>query len=217
MVLQRYALRFTISDATLDSLKLPRSTSNPKQDPNHVDEEHKTTSPINDSETSEPLRKPKPTVITDQTPTKLEEVEADTTAQQQTSVSVSPSPPTPGSPLSPVTNSENLPPQSLQLNELQSKTTESPTTQQKQLITGDAKPQTKHTLPQIAQVQPDTTQPVHTLPSTPSVSTRLVPLLAAKPYCQPRNSQSGHKPVKVSAPYQSNKSASSDTLFHLNA
>ncbi|XP_062420649.1 LIM and calponin homology domains-containing protein 1-like isoform X2 [Pungitius pungitius] len=32
MVLQRYALRFTISDATLDSLKLPRSTANPKQD-----------------------------------------------------------------------------------------------------------------------------------------------------------------------------------------
>lgn len=199
MVLQRYALRFTISDATLDSLKLPRSTPKPKQDPNHVDKEHKTTSPINDSESSEPLHKPQQ----EQTPTKPEEMETVTIAQQQTSVSVSSSTPTPGSPLSPITNSENIPPQSLQLNELQSKMTESPTTHQKPLITGDAKPQTKHTLPQIAQVQPDTTQPVRTLPSPSSVSPRPVPLLAAKPYCQPRNTQSGHKPVKVSAPYQS--------------
>lgn len=203
MVLQRYALRFTISDATLDSLKLPRSTSKPKQDLNQVDKEHKTILPINDTETSEPLQKPEPTVIADQGHTKPEEMNTDTIAQKETSVSVSCSSPTPGSALTPVTKSENVPPQSLQLNESQSKPTESPTTHQKQPITEDAKPQTKHTSPQIAQVQPHTTQPVHTLPSPSSVPPRPVPLLAAKPYCQPRSTQSGHKPVKVRAPYQS--------------
>ncbi|XP_031132837.1 LIM and calponin homology domains-containing protein 1-like isoform X3 [Sander lucioperca] len=195
MVLQRYALRFTISDATLDSLKLPRSTANPKQDLDKVDTEHKTTSPVN--ETSEPLHKPEPEVIKDQWHTEPEETETNTAAQQETSVSVSSSSPTPGNTLSLLTNSDHVPPQSLELNEPQSKPTESPTKQQKQLITGDAKPQAKHTPPHIAQLQPHTTQPVHTLPSPPSVSPRPVPLLAAKPYCQPRNILSGHKPVKM--------------------
>lgn len=195
MVLQRYALRFTISDATLDSLKLPRSTSKPKHDLIKVDKEHKTTPPIN--ETSEPLYKPEPSVTQHQTPTDPEEMETDPTAQQETSASVSPSFPTLGSPLSPITNSESVPPQSLELNEPQSKPTESPTTHQEQPITGGAEPQTKHTPPQTAQVQPQTSQPVHTLPSPPSVSPRPVPLLAAKPYCQPRNTQPGHKPVKM--------------------
>ncbi|XP_049427195.1 LIM and calponin homology domains-containing protein 1-like isoform X2 [Epinephelus fuscoguttatus] len=195
MVLQRYALRFTISDATLDSLKLPRSTSKPKHDLIKVDKEHKTTPPIN--ETSEPLYKPEPPVTQDQTPTDPEEMETDPTAQQETSASVSPSSPTLGSPLSPITNSESVPPQSLELNEPQSKPTESPTTHREQPITGGAEPQTKHTPPQTAQVQPQTSQPVHTLPSPPSVSPRPVPLLAAKPYCQPRNTQPGHKPVKM--------------------
>lgn len=204
MVLQRYALRFTISDATLDSLKLPRSTSKPKQDPNQVDKEDKTTSPINDSETSEPVHKLEPEpVITNQMHTQPEEMDTDTTtAQQETSVSVSPSSPTPDRPLTPITTSENVPPPSLHLNEPQSKPTESPIPHQKQLITEDTKPQTKHAPSQIAQVQPHTTQPVHTLPSPPVVAPRPVPLLAAKPYCQPRNTQSGHKPVKVRAPYQ---------------
>ncbi|XP_078119159.1 LIM and calponin homology domains-containing protein 1-like isoform X2 [Sander vitreus] len=195
MVLQRYALRFTISDATLDSLKLPRSTANPKQDLDKVDTEHKTTSPVN--ETSEPLHKPEPPVIKDQWHTEPEETETNTTAQQETSVSVSSSSPTPGNTLSPLTNSDHVPPQSLELNEPQCKPTESPTKQQKQPITGDAKPQAKHTPPHIAQLQPHTTQPVHTLPSPSSVSPRPVPLLAAKPYCQPRNIMSGHKPVKM--------------------
>lgn len=195
MVLQRYALRFTISDATLDSLKLPRSTSKPKHDLIKVDKEHKTTPPIN--ETSEPLYKPEPSVTQHQTPTDPEEMETDPTAQQETSASVSPSFPTLGSPLSPITNSESVPPQSLELNEPQSKPTESPTTHREQPITGGAEPQTKHTPPQTAQVQPQTSQPVHTLPSPPSVSPRPVPLLAAKPYCQPRNTQPGHKPVKM--------------------
>ncbi|XP_070768876.1 LIM and calponin homology domains-containing protein 1-like [Enoplosus armatus] len=210
MVLQRYALRFTISDATLDSLKLPRSTSKPTQDLNQVDKEHKTASPAIESETSEPPHKPEPTVITDQSHTEPEEINTDTTAEQETSVSVSSSSPTPGSPLTPDTNSENMPPQSLQLNEPQSKPTESPTAHQKQPITGDAKPQTKHTPPQIAQVQPHTTQPVHTLPSPPSVSPRPVPLLAAKPYCQPRSTQSGHKPVKMDGLVRVNGEATED-------
>lgn len=215
MVLQRYALRFTISDATLDSLKLPRSTSQPKQDPNQKDTEHKITSPSSDSETSEPLHKPEPTIL-DQSPAKPKAMETDIDQQEMT-LSVSFSSPTPGSPLTPVTNSENVvPPQSLQLDpEPQPKPTESPATHQQQPTTEDAKPQIKHSPPQFAQVQPHTTPPIHTLPSPPSVSPRPVPLLAAKPYCQPRSTQAGHKPVKVRAPYRSYESASSATsLFH---
>lgn len=199
MVLQRYALRFTISDATLDSLKLPRSTSKPKVHLSQVDKEHKPSSPNNDSETSEPLRKPEPAVVTEPRHTKPEEMESEATVQHETSVSVSTSSPTPNSPLATDINLQNIPPQSLELNEPQSKPTESPTIQQKHPTTGDEQPQTEHTPPQIAQVQPHTTQPVHTLPSPPSVPSRPVPLLAAKPYCQPGNMPSGHKPVKVRA------------------
>nr|XP_046270945.1 LIM and calponin homology domains-containing protein 1-like isoform X2 [Scatophagus argus] len=194
MVLQRYALRFTISDATLDSLKLPRSSSKPKQDPNHVEKEHKT-STMSDSETSDPLHKQEPAAATDRVPTKPQEIETEAAAQQETSVSVPSSSPTPSSPLSPVKNSENVPHQSLQLNEPKSELVESPATHEKLLITGDAKPQIKHT--QTAEVQCHSTQPVHTLPSPPSVCPRPVNLLAAKPYCQPRSTQSGHKPVKM--------------------
>lgn len=208
MVLQRYALRFTISDAILDSLKLPRTTSKPKPDLNQLDEEHKPSSPINDSETSEPTVTPVQ---------RHEEMETDTCAQQETQVSVSTSSPIPNSPLSTVTNSENKPPQSLELNAVQSQQTVSPTTHQTEPISGGAQPQTKQTTPQIAQVQPHTTQPIPILPSPPSVSPRPVPLLAAKPYCQPRNTQPGHKPVKVRARYQSHQIASTDTSFHLCA
>uniref|UniRef100_UPI0037E79F7A LIM and calponin homology domains-containing protein 1-like isoform X2 n=1 Tax=Semicossyphus pulcher TaxID=241346 RepID=UPI0037E79F7A len=197
MVLQRYALRFTISDATLDSLKLPRSTTKPKQDLVHADKEHKTP-PVSDTETSESLpHEPEPAVITDQSRTKPDETEAETNSQQETSDSVSSSTPTPGSPPTPVTNPEPVPPQSLKLNEPQAKPAESQSTHQKEAIAGDAKLQTKHAPPQIAQVQPHTKQPVHTLPSPPSVPPRPVALLAAKPYCQPKTTQAGHKPVKM--------------------
>lgn len=195
MVLQRYALRFTISDATLDSLKLPRSTSNSNKDPNHVAEEHKTSAVIC-SETSEPLHKAEPASKTDQIPTKPEEAEKGSVVQQPTSESASCAPPTPCIPLSPVT--DNIPPQSLQL---QSKAAASPDTQPEQPITGDARPPSRQTLPQTAQAWPDTTQPAHTLPSPQSGSCRPIPLLAAKPYCQPRTLLSGHKPVKVRAAY----------------
>ncbi|CAJ1052530.1 LIM and calponin homology domains-containing protein 1-like isoform X1 [Xyrichtys novacula] len=186
MVLQRYALRFTISDATLDSLKLPRSTSKPKQDPSLV--EHKE----HNTETSEPPQhKPEPAGITDQTCTTPEELESDTTAQQETSDSVSSSTTTPSSPPTPVANSEPVPPLSLQLHEPQTKAADFTNTQQKEAT----KQQTQHTSPQTA--QPHTTQPAHALPSPLSAPSRPVPLLAAKPYCQPKSTQAGHRPVKM--------------------
>ncbi|XP_034087249.1 LIM and calponin homology domains-containing protein 1-like isoform X5 [Gymnodraco acuticeps] len=194
MVLQRYALRFTISDATLDSLKLPRSTSNSKQEHNQADKENTLTPTIDD--TSEPPHKPEQPVIKEQRHTEPEDMETKIT-QQDTSVSVSSSSGSPGSPLSPVTISENVPPQSLKLNEPRAKPTESPTTPQKPPAAEETKPHTNHARPQIAQVQPHTTQPTYTLPSPQPVSPRPVPLLTAKPYCQPRSTQSGHKPVKM--------------------
>lgn len=178
MVLQRYALRFTISDATLDSLKLPRSMSNLKQDTSHVEKERKTAA-IHDSETSELQHEPAQLKAT-----KPEETEKKPTAEELT--------PSPAS-LSPVTKSESAPPQSL---ELQPNTTESPDRQQPQAIPEEARSQATCSLTQT-QMQPNTTQPAHTLPSPSSATPRPVPLLAAKPYCQPRNSQPGHKPVKV--------------------
>lgn len=214
MVLQRYALRFTISDAILDSLKLPRNTSKPNQDLNQSDEEHKPSSPINVSKTSDPLHKPEPTVTPLQ---RHKEMETDTLAQQETQVSVSTTSPTPNSPLSTVTNSENKPPQSLERNEPLSNQTVSSNTHQTQPTTGGAQPQIKHTPPQTTQVQPQITRPIQTVPSPPSVSPRPVPLLAAKPYCQPRNTQPGHKPVKVRARYQSYQITSPDTSSHLSA
>ncbi|XP_056264884.1 LIM and calponin homology domains-containing protein 1-like isoform X9 [Pseudoliparis swirei] len=189
VVLQRYALRFTISDATLDSLKLPRYPANPKQDLHPADREHKTTSPTNES--SQPPNKLEPPVIKDQSHAEPGEMKTDVTAQQETSVSSSS--PAAGGPLGPVTNSENVPPQSLEVNEPRSKPT--PTTRPKQPIAGDAKPQPKHS--EAAHVPPHSTRPGHALPSPPSVAPRPVPLLAAKPYCQPRSAQSGHKPVKM--------------------
>ncbi|XP_030587013.1 LIM and calponin homology domains-containing protein 1-like isoform X2 [Archocentrus centrarchus] len=195
LVLQRYALRFTISDAVLDSLKLPRSTSKPEEDLNEVDKEHKQTSPVNNSEMSDHLHLPISPVITNQEHTKPEETETDTADQQEKSATSPPTPASTSSPLSTVTDSQSVSPQSLELNEPQVQLTESPTVQQT-AITADAEPQTKHSSSQSAQGQPHPTQPAHTLPSPPSVSTRPVPLLAAKPYCQPRTALSGHKPIK---------------------
>lgn len=192
MVLQRYALRFTISDATLDSLKLPRSVSDLKQDTDRMAEEHKMTPSVNHSEV---LDRHTPTVITNQVRLKPEDTEKEITSQQ-TLASVSSSPPTPGGPVSLVTNPENTPPRSLQLEEPQPKITESPTAHQHQVISGEAKSHPKRCPPQITQ-QLDTTQAVRTLPSPSFMSPRPVPLFAAKPYCQPRNAQSGHKPIKV--------------------
>eukprot|EP00066_Takifugu_rubripes_P022007 XP_011611273.1 PREDICTED: LIM and calponin homology domains-containing protein 1-like isoform X4 [Takifugu rubripes] len=178
MVLQRYALRFTISDATLDSLKLPRSTSGLKQDTNHMVKEEKTTAAARDSETSELQHKPvQPKAA------KSQEMKIKPTVEQLTPASSSP-----------VTQSENVPPRSLQL---QSSTAESPSLHQKQGNPEEKRSPTICTPTEITQMQPDATHPAHTLPSPSSATPRPVPLLAAKPYCQPRNSQPGHKPVKM--------------------
>ncbi|XP_063332122.1 LIM and calponin homology domains-containing protein 1-like isoform X2 [Pelmatolapia mariae] len=211
LVLQRYALRFTISDAVLDSLKLPRSTSTPKNELNELDKEQKPESPVNNSEMSEPLRQPESPVnntemseplrqpeshvVTNQEHMKPEEIETDT-AYQQEKLATSPlTPNSPTSPLSTVTDSQSVSPQSLEFNEPQTQRMESPTAQQA-AITGNPQPQTKHTSPQSGQGQPHPTQSANALPSPPSVSTRPIPLLAAKPYCQPGAVLPGHKPIK---------------------
>uniref|UniRef100_A0A672GIJ8 LIM and calponin homology domains 1a n=1 Tax=Salarias fasciatus TaxID=181472 RepID=A0A672GIJ8_SALFA len=113
LVLQRYALRFTISDATLDSLKLPRSTSKPKQDLSPVVQEHKVTSPVINCETADLHHTSESAVSPDQEGAKPEKM--DTTDNKEISHVNSFIPPTPNSPISAVTNSQNVPPQSLQL------------------------------------------------------------------------------------------------------
>ncbi|XP_039879743.1 LIM and calponin homology domains-containing protein 1-like isoform X4 [Simochromis diagramma] len=211
LVLQRYALRFTISDAVLDSLKLPRSTSTPKNELNELDKEQKPESPVNNAEMSEALRQPESPVnnaemsealrqpeshvVTNQEHMKPEEIETDTSDQQEKLATSPLTPNSPTSPLSTVTDSQSVSPQSLEFNEPQTQLMESLTAQQA-AITGDPQPQTKHTSPQNAQGQPHPTQSANALPSPPSVSSRPIPLLAAKPYCQPGAVLPGHKPIK---------------------
>ncbi|XP_029949149.1 LIM and calponin homology domains-containing protein 1-like isoform X2 [Salarias fasciatus] len=192
LVLQRYALRFTISDATLDSLKLPRSTSKPKQDLSPVVQEHKVTSPVINCETADLHHTSESAVSPDQEGAKPEKM--DTTDNKEISHVNSFIPPTPNSPISAVTNSQNVPPQSLQLSEPQTQQTDFPSTHQKELITDDAQLQTKHTQ---AETRTTPTPPAHTLPSPSSVTSRPVPLLAAKPYCQPKSTAASHKPIKM--------------------
>lgn len=183
MVLQRYALRFTISDATLDSLKLPRSLADLKQDTSPVEKEPKIKADIHNSETQELQHKPAQMKVA-----KSEDMEKKPTVEQLTSSSAS---------SSAVSMSESVPPQAL---ELQPSTTQSPNRHQKQAIPEETWSHSTSTpTTQIDQIQPNTTQPAHTLPSPSSAAApRPVPLLAAKPYCQPRNSQPGHKTVKAS-------------------
>uniref|UniRef100_A0A087XUQ6 LIM and calponin homology domains 1a n=1 Tax=Poecilia formosa TaxID=48698 RepID=A0A087XUQ6_POEFO len=69
LVLQRYALRFTISDATLDSLKLPRSTNKPNQFLNQTEQEHSQTSGDGDSERLEHPNQLDTDGLTEQPPT----------------------------------------------------------------------------------------------------------------------------------------------------
>ncbi|KAM6940708.1 uncharacterized protein FYW49_018943 [Xenentodon cancila] len=201
LVLQRYALRFTISDATLDSLKLPRSTSKPKQELNlveQVEQEHKPTSSVNHSEVLDHLHKPELTVEINEKCTKPDDTETEASSQEQEqSVTVTTSSTASNSPLSADTNSQDIPPQFLQLHEPQAQPTESPATNQKHTITEDAHPQIKHTSPRDEQVAPKPTQPAHMVFSPPPPPTRPVPLLVAKPYCQPRSTASGHKPIKM--------------------
>ncbi|CAG12303.1 unnamed protein product, partial [Tetraodon nigroviridis] len=187
VVLQRYALRFTISDATLDSLKVPRAMADLKQDTSHMQKEQKMTAAGHDSETPAQPKAAQP-----------EDMETKATAGRLPSSWAS---------SSPVTKPDSAPPQSL---ELQPCTTESPNRLQKQAIP-------EETWSQITQVQPSSTQPAHTLPSPSSATPRPVPLLAAKPYRQPRNSQPGHKPVKVSIDISGKWGLFTDTWFFLPA
>ncbi|RVE76050.1 hypothetical protein OJAV_G00005030 [Oryzias javanicus] len=234
LVLQRYALRFTISDATLDSLKLPRSTSKPKHDLNDADQEDKPASPVNGLEVIERLPEPEPTSL-NQKLTNPENTETDAIQEVGKSGATSSSSTTPSSPVSADTNSQIVPPQSPQFSEPTTQRTESAATCQKDLISGVTLLQSKPTSVQDAQEQPQTVQlesaqsqsvqlqslqsslahhqstqpqpellqstqplqpqpvqPVHALPSPAPV--RPVPLLVAKPYCQPRSML---KPVKM--------------------
>lgn len=186
MVLQRYALRFTISDATLDSLKVPRPIVN--SSPDQVDKENQRTSPVSDSEMSEHLQK---TVALTDHKSKLVEVEVKTTDKQEETSS--------STPTSPVKTAAPKPPQS-------QKPAETLTTHQ-QLRTQDAQAHPKPA-PAPSQLQLHTA-PVNTLPSPPPVS-RPVPLLAAKPYC----SQAGHKSVKVSIIHFRHESNTSSFLHY---
>ncbi|XP_077965312.1 uncharacterized protein LOC120825416 isoform X12 [Gasterosteus aculeatus] len=180
MVLQRYALRFTISDATLDSLKLPRS----KQDLHRADKEHGTSPTA--SETRRPPHTPEPPVTKPQRHRRPEASETNVRAKQEPSAPVSCVPPAAGGPL---TDSESLPAQSLEPTEPGSKPPPPPTTPQTQPTAGDAQTGASG----IAPAQLSGTQPGHGLPSPPSVASRPVPLLAAKPYCPPP----AHKAVKM--------------------
>ncbi|KAK7929135.1 hypothetical protein WMY93_005530 [Mugilogobius chulae] len=102
MVLQRYALRFTISDATLDSLKVPRPVvdiTNP--DKQQTDKDLKSVSPVKESEISEELHK---TVVKMDKTHNTEQV--DFTKKHEDLVCIS-SIPTP--PISPVKTPELVP------------------------------------------------------------------------------------------------------------
>ncbi|KAM9769114.1 LIM and calponin homology domains-containing protein 1a isoform 2-T2 [Menidia menidia] len=181
LVLQRYALRFTISDATLDSLKLPRSTSKPKQEQN---QKHRASSPVDNSEGLDYSHKAGSAVVIEknQGPAKPEDKGKEAAHEQGNSGAISASLTTPNSP-------QNVPPQSLQLREAPTHASESPDTH---------RPQTKPTLPQDPQADLQPARPAHTAPSPPPPPpSRPVPLLVAKPYCQPRNAPSGHKSVKM--------------------
>ncbi|XP_028300099.1 LIM and calponin homology domains-containing protein 1-like isoform X5 [Gouania willdenowi] len=183
LVLQRYALRFTISDATLDSLKLPRSTSAPTEHTSTMDSDMADQQNLPNA-TTEPEHK------------KQKEMETETANQREASALLSASAPTLDCVLTTLTDLQNVSPRSLQLHEPLNKPSESPPTHPEAMIRRDAQPQTKHTPPQTGPEQPHPAPPTRTLPPAPSVTHRPVPLLAAKPY-QPRGSLSAVKPVKM--------------------
>lgn len=192
LVLQRYALRFTISDATLDSLKLPRSTTKPKQDLNQAELEHRPKSPVQNSEVLEHLHKPDSGFTTNQEHTEPEDMETEPTHEREPSSAISSSSTTPDSPILMETNSPSVPPELVHHQE--TRLTESPPAHQKPPVTEDTQPQTKDPSPQKAQPQ---LQPERSISTPPSAPSRPLPLLVAKPYCQPKSTPSGHKPIKV--------------------
>ncbi|XP_017261656.1 LIM and calponin homology domains-containing protein 1 isoform X2 [Kryptolebias marmoratus] len=207
LVLQRYALRFTISDATLDSLKLPRSTLKPKQDLDRAEREHELASPDTDSEMLGQPHKPDLSVTINQKEehAQPEDMETDPTHEEEKSSAISASSTAPDSSPSMETNSLNVPPESVHHQE--TRPTESPPAPRKQPTTEEPRAQTKDASPQTAQAQ---LQPERVIPSPPSAPSRPLPLLVAKPYCQPRSTTSGHKPVKLDGLVRVNGEATED-------
>ncbi|XP_067106289.1 LIM and calponin homology domains-containing protein 1-like isoform X2 [Osmerus mordax] len=217
MVLQRYALRFTISDATLDSLKLPRigldyqpdsTKPDPKIKPAHttVDQEQRVARNGQENQ-SKPEQK-------------QEAEKNDPRTQECASAAVLPSPPAPSDPPTvPHTQTQNAEPQTQHAHTEPRKPEPTPK-QAHPEVQHQPQPPQAHT--QHAQPQPQPTQahtqhaqpkPQHTQPPSlhaqPCGHTRLssassgpppsrpMPLLTAKPYSQPKHIQTGHKAVKV--------------------
>ncbi|CAL8331281.1 unnamed protein product [Lota lota] len=198
MVLQRYALRFTISDATLDSLKLPRSTS-PNATPVDLDqqdqEHHPTQQSTHPSETSEPPHQPEPTRMMEQhqKPHENEEekevlqVQSSTTPPSSSTSPVSPSRPSLPPRPTPSEPRPHQPPQG-----------EPRITPHTPLGTREAQlAQTKMYQPHLAREDQESAQTVrvHHVSPTPYPPSKPVPLLTAKPYCLPGNSHGTRKSV----------------------
>ncbi|XP_042171901.1 LIM and calponin homology domains-containing protein 1 [Oncorhynchus tshawytscha] len=170
MVLQRYALRFTISDSTLDSLQLPRTITtdqNPESrtPATNQNPEFRTTTTNQNPESRTPATNQNPesrTITTNQNP----ESRTITTNHNPESKTIT----TDQNPESRTIISEQNP---------NPRTTPNP----------------KHpTHPTHAHTKPLHTKSAHTPP--PISPSRPLPLLTAKPYCQPPQTQPGHKPVQ---------------------
>ncbi|XP_032418515.1 LIM and calponin homology domains-containing protein 1-like isoform X4 [Xiphophorus hellerii] len=182
LVLQRYALRFTISDATLDSLKLPRSTNKPNQFLNQTEQEHSQTSGADDSERLERPNQQDTDGLTEQECCGQTE---DSHEKHQSGVNLSSSS-APDALQLKDTNSHSEKFQSEQLPEPPSHLTD-PHDEHKNQPDPEA--------PQSPTEPATTPQPKHKLPSL--APSRPLPLLAAKPYCPPRCSPPEHKHVEV--------------------
>ncbi|MEQ2174966.1 hypothetical protein GOODEAATRI_013209, partial [Goodea atripinnis] len=184
MVLQRYALRFTISDATLDSLKLPRSTNKPKQDLNQTEQDPKLTSAVNNAEMLDHPNQPNSDVVMKQEHLLARDIKTEGIHEIENSGVIT------TSSLTPDTNSQNEKPQSEHLYEPSTHLIDPHAEHQKQPDTGVPPPQTE-----LASSQP--AQPTHTVHSPLSAPSRPLPLLVAKPYCPPKSCPSGQKHVHV--------------------
>ncbi|XP_055079719.1 LIM and calponin homology domains-containing protein 1-like isoform X2 [Periophthalmus magnuspinnatus] len=197
MVLQRYALRFTISDATLDSLKVPRPVvTATSPDYKQTDKELKPSSLVKEEDTE--VSEQHKTVI--KTDNKHDTEHADFTYKQEDIVCLS-SIPTP--PISPLKTPDRALPQLPEQHA--SKPSESPNTVQPQrapVVQSQAK-----VPPAPSPLQRTPTLPATTLPSPPS---RPVPLLAAKPW----SSQSGNKSFKMDGLVRVNGETTETSSIH---
>ncbi|XP_008399141.1 LIM and calponin homology domains-containing protein 1-like isoform X9 [Poecilia reticulata] len=184
LVLQRYALRFTISDATLDSLKLPRSTNKPKQFLNQTEQEHSQTSGDGDSERLEHPNQPDTDSLTEQERCGQTE---DSHEKHQSGVNLS----------------SSLEPDALQLKDTNTYSEQLQSEQLPEPPSHLTDPHDEHKnqpdpgAPQSPTDPAAALQPKHKLPSLPSAPSRPLPQLAAKPFCPPRCSAPEHKLVEV--------------------